>query len=180
MATKTTRKKTTRATKRKTTTAKKATTAARKAKVKTAAKRKTTVKRKTTAKKKTVARKTTAKKTTAKKAAPKKVVTTAIAKAMNKSQILTHIADHTELSKKQISEVFECMGNLMHRHLRKRAAGEFTVPGLMKCTVKRKPATKARKGINPFTGEPTTFKAKPARNVVKVRPLKKLKEMAES
>ena len=178
MATKTTRKKTTRATKRKTTTAKKATTAARKAKAKTAVKRKTTVKKKSTAKK-TVARKP-AKKATAKKAATKKVVTTAISKAMNKSQVMTHIAEHTDLSKKQISEVFECMGNLMHRHLRKRAAGEFTVPGLMKCTVKRKPATKARKGINPFTGEPTTFKAKPARNVVKVRPLKKLKEMAES
>ncbi|MDF1759996.1 MAG: HU family DNA-binding protein [Coxiellaceae bacterium] len=179
MATKTTRKKTTRATKRKTTTAKKATTAARKAKAKTAVKRKTTVKKKSTAKK-TVARKKPAKKVTAKKAATKKVVTTAISKAMNKSQVMTHIAEHTDLSKKQISEVFECMGNLMHRHLRKRAAGEFTVPGLMKCTVKRKPATKARKGINPFTGEPTTFKAKPARNVVKVRPLKKLKEMAES
>ncbi|MDF1795168.1 MAG: HU family DNA-binding protein [Coxiellaceae bacterium] len=179
MATKTTRKKTTRATKRKTSTAKKATTAARKAKAKTAVKRKTTVKKKTTAKK-TVARKKPAKKVTAKKAVSKKVVTTAIAKAMNKSQVMTHIAEQTDLSKKQISEVFECMGNLMHRHLRKRAAGEFTVPGLMKCTVKRKPATKARKGINPFTGEPTTFKAKPARNVVKVRPLKKLKEMAES
>ena len=67
----------------------------------------------------------------------------------------------------------------MQRHLRKGAAGEFTIPGLMKCVVKRKPATKARKGINPFTGEEIMFKAKPARNVVKVRPLKKLKEMAE-
>ncbi len=177
MATKTTRKKTTRTTKRKTPAAKKATTAARKAKAKTAVKRKTTAK-KTTARK-TTARKTV-KKATAKKAAPKKVVTSAISDAMSKSQVLTHIADHTELSKKQVSEVFECLSNLMHRHLRKRAAGEFTVPGLMKCTVKRKPATKARKGINPFTGEMTTFKAKPARNVVKVRPLKKLKEMAES
>lgn len=194
MATKTkARKKTksaTTTTKRKTTTAKKATAAARKAKA--TVKRKSTVaKKKTTAKKpaakKTAAKKTVAKKTTAKKAAvkkvaakPKKVVTTAIAKALNKSQVLTAISDHTELSKKQVTEVFECLGNLMHRHLRKRGAGEFTVPGLMKCTVKRKPATKARKGINPFTGEPTTFKAKPARNVVKVRPLKKLKEMAES
>ena len=68
---------------------------------------------------------------------------------------------------------------LMHRHMKKGAAGEFTVPGLMKCMVKRKPATKARKGINPFTGEEIMFKAKPARNIVKIRPLKKLKEMAE-
>jgi nucleoid DNA-binding protein len=51
------------------------------------------------------------------------------------------------------------------------------VPGLMKLVVQRKPATKARKGINPFTGEETMFKAKPARNVVKIRPLKNLKDM---
>ena len=57
------------------------------------------------------------------------------------------------------------------------ATGQFILPGLMKIEVKRKPATKARKGINPFTGEETMFKAKPARNVVKVRPLKKLKDM---
>ena len=56
-------------------------------------------------------------------------------------------------------------------------AGGFNVPGMMKVTVQRKPSTKARKGINPFTGEETMFKAKPARNVVKVRPLKALKEL---
>ena len=65
----------------------------------------------------------------------------------------------------------------MQRHLTKRGPGEFTIPGLMKCVVKRKPATKARKGINPFTGEATTFKAKPARTVAKARILKKLKDM---
>ena len=65
----------------------------------------------------------------------------------------------------------------MESHLKKGAPGEFTVPGLMKCKVIRKPATKARKGINPFTGEEVMFKAKPARNVIKVRPLKALKEM---
>jgi hypothetical protein len=47
----------------------------------------------------------------------------------------------------------------------------------MKLVVQRKPATKARRGINPFTGEETIFKAKPARNVVKIRPLKNLKDM---
>ena len=66
----------------------------------------------------------------------------------------------------------------MHHHLRKAGPGEFTVPGLMKCKVQHKPATKARKGINPFTGEEVMFKAKPARSVVKIRPLKRLKEMA--
>jgi len=92
---------------------------------------------------------------------------------------MTHIADATELSKKQVGVIFEEMANLMRRHLRKGGVGEFTVPGLMKCVVKRKPATKSRRGINPFTGEMITFKAKPARNVVKVRTLKRLKEMVK-
>lgn len=122
---------------------------------------------------------TTKKRSTTKRKSSTKLETSAIKDTFNKSQILTHLADKTELSKKQVSELFDALGNLMHRHLKKGAAGEFTIPGLMKCKVKRKPATKARKGINPFTGEPTTFKAKPARNVVKVRPLKKLKEMVE-
>jgi nucleoid DNA-binding protein len=69
------------------------------------------------------------------------------------------------------------MGQLIAADLKKGGAGVFNVPGLMKVTVVRKPATPARKGTNPFTGEPTVFKAKPARNVVKVRPLKALKEM---
>jgi nucleoid DNA-binding protein len=59
----------------------------------------------------------------------------------------------------------------------KRGSGVFSVPGLMKISVQKKPAVKSRKGINPFTGEETMFKAKPARNVVKVRPLKALKDM---
>jgi len=54
----------------------------------------------------------------------------------------------------------------------------FNLPGLLKVMVVRKPATEARKGINPFTGQETIFKAKPARNVVKIRPLKGLKDMA--
>ena len=145
---------------------------------KTAAKKTTAKKttRKTAATKKATGRKTavTAKKTT-KKAAP----TSAIKDGFNKSQIYTYISETTDLSKKEVSNVFETFGNLMHRHLRKNGVGEFTVPGLMKCVVKRKPATKARKGVNPFTGEEMMFKAKPARNIVKVRPLKKLKEMVE-
>lgn len=132
---------------------------------------------------KTNTRKTTARKTTGRKtknAAERKTQSsTAIRAAYNKSQILTELAETSELSKKQVSSIFEDLGILMHRHLKKGGAGEFTLPGLLKCVVKHKPATKARKGINPFTGEMTTFKAKPARNIVKVRALKKLKEMVE-
>jgi nucleoid DNA-binding protein len=69
---------------------------------------------------------------------------------------------------------------LIERSIKKRSVGEFTVPGIMKITTVKKPARKARKGINPFTGEETTFKAKPASIAVKIRPLKKLKEFAES
>ena len=112
--------------------------------------------------------------------AKKKTVSakTPIRAPLNKSQLMAHIADVAELNRKQVSAVFEELSHLMHRHLCKGGAGEFTVPGLLKCVVKNKPATKARRGINPFTGEMTTFKAKPARNVVKIRGLKRLKEMA--
>ena len=142
--------------------------------------------RKKATKKKAVSKKTTARKTVKKTAVKKKAVKkpavklTAIKKAYTKSEILNYIAEHTELSKKEVSGVLDALGNIMHRHLCKRSAGEFTVPGLMKCRVQRKPATKARKGINPFTKEETVFKAKPARNIIKVRPLKKLKDMAEA
>lgn len=105
---------------------------------------------------------------------------TAIKDAFKQTQILSHLSEQTGLSKKDVKAVFEELGDLIHRHIKKRGAGHFTVPGLMKVITVRKPATKARKGINPFTGEETTFKAKPARTVVKVRPLKKLKEMAEA
>ena len=98
---------------------------------------------------------------------------------MTKSTILDEIAGNTGLSKKQVSSVFDELTTLIERHTKKGAVGQFTLPGLMKIEVKRKPATKARKGINPFTGEETVFKAKPARNVVRIRPLKKVKDMVE-
>jgi nucleoid DNA-binding protein len=96
---------------------------------------------------------------------------------MTKSAILDEIAGNTGLSKKQVSSVFDELTTLIERHIKKGAVGQFALPGLMKIEVKRKPATKARKGINPFTGEETVFKARPARNVVKIRPLKKVKDM---
>ena len=103
----------------------------------------------------------------------------AIKVAFKKPQLMTEIAETTELSKKEVALVFETLANIIHGHMRKGGAGEFTIPGLLKCKIKRKPATKARKGVNPFNGEEMTFKAKPARNSVTIRPLKKLKEMAE-
>jgi nucleoid DNA-binding protein len=90
---------------------------------------------------------------------------------------MDEIGQNTGLTRKQVSSVFEQLNAVMERHIKKGGVGQFTLPGIMKVEVKRKPATKARKGVNPFTGEETTFKAKPARNVVRIRPLKKLKDM---
>lgn len=102
----------------------------------------------------------------------------AVKAAMSKSAIMEEIAGSTGLTKKQISGVFEQLNALIERHIKKGGVGQFTLPGLLKIEVKRKPATKARKGINPFTGQETVFKARPARNVVRIRPLKKVKDMA--
>ena len=99
------------------------------------------------------------------------------AKPMTKSEIMSGIADTTGLTKKDVGSVFEAMADQIKKSLGKKGSGAYTVPGLMKLVVQRKPATKARKGINPFTREETVFKAKPACNVVKVRPLKNLKDM---
>lgn len=149
------------------------------AKTKAAPKAKAAVKK--PAAKKPVAAKTAVKKPAAAKAvvAPKRK-TTAIKEKMTKSQILNEIAENTELSRKQVSAVFEELELLISRSIAKRGLGEFTVPGLMKVMTVKKPAKKARKGVNPFTGEEQMFKAKPASIAVKVRPLKKLKEFAES
>ena len=96
----------------------------------------------------------------------------------SKTQILDAIAASTDLSRKQVGTVLDSLGEIIEAHLIKNAAGEFVLPGLLKISTVRKPATKARKGINPFTKEEVTFKAKPASAAVKVRPLKKLKDMA--
>ncbi len=118
------------------------------------------------------------KKAAAPKAAPKApVAVKPIAERQNKTQILTQIADATQLSRKQVQAVLDELSNVIEGHVKKKGVGEFVLPGLLKITTVKKPATKARKGINPFTGEETTFKAKPASTSVKVRPLKKLKEM---
>jgi nucleoid DNA-binding protein len=96
----------------------------------------------------------------------------------SKTQILEQIATKTELSRKQVSAVLDSLADIIEGHVNKKGPGEFVLPGLLKINTVRKPAVKARKGINPFTKEEVTFKAKPATTVVKVRPLKKLKDMA--
>ena len=101
-----------------------------------------------------------------------------VTEKQTKSQILSTLAEDTGLTKKEIAAVLDSLAGLAQAHLKKRGSGEFTVPSLgVKLRRVIKPARKARKGINPFTGEETMFKAKPARNVVKIRPLKSLKDM---
>ncbi|WP_455211792.1 HU family DNA-binding protein [Kaarinaea lacus] len=120
-----------------------------------------------------------AKKKAAKKAAAPAKKAKAIKDAYTKSQLIASISEETELTKKQVTAVFDSLTGIIEGHIKRNAAGQFTLPGLLKMKVVRKPATKARKGINPFTGEETVFKAKPARNVVKILPLKAAKEMAK-
>ena len=119
-----------------------------------------------------------------KKAAKKKVATKKAAapssagkKPPTKSEILNHIAGETELSRKQVSAVMDSLSGLIEKNIKSRGPGFFNMPGLLKIKVIKKPATKARKGTNPFTGEEMMFKAKPARKVVKVLALKGLKDM---
>lgn len=131
-----------------------------------------------TAGKKTAARKAPARKAT--KAAPAAKparITGAKGKPRSKSEVMSVLAEQVGISKKEVAAVFNAMGQMIAADLSKGSAGIFNVPGLMKVTVQRKPATKARKGIDPFTKEERMFKAKPARNVVKVRPLKGLKDL---
>jgi len=132
--------------------------------------------RKTAAKKKAPAKKPAAKKA-APKAAPVKAK--AIKERYTKTQILNHISESTEVPRKQVGAVLDELSAIIEGHISKRGAGEFVLPGLMKILTVKKPAKKARKGINPFTGEETMFKARPASIQVKIRPLKKMKEMAE-
>ena len=101
------------------------------------------------------------------------------AKAATKSEIITKIAEASELSRTQVRAVFDALSEQIKGAVGKKGPGIFTVPGLMKIIVINKPATKAREGINPFTKEKTIFKAKPARKVIKVRPLKALKDYAK-
>jgi nucleoid DNA-binding protein len=98
-------------------------------------------------------------------------------KPANKAVVYTTLAETTGLGKKQVAAVFAALGALIAKELGKKGPGQFVLPGLLKLTVVRKPATTARSRTNPFTGAPMTIAAKPARNVVRALPLKALKEM---
>ena len=95
---------------------------------------------------------------------------------LSKSALIQILSDKSanELTRKDVKGVLEAMVGIGHAELKKN--GVFVVPGLVRMVVVRKPATKARKGINPFTKEPTVFKAKPARKVIKGRPVKAVKD----
>ena len=103
---------------------------------------------------------------------------TTIKEKYTKTQILDAVAEDTELTRKQVSAVLDSLTEVIELHIKKRSVGEFVLPGLIKITTVKKPATKERTGINPFTKEEQVFKAKPASTAVKARPLKRLKDMA--
>ena len=93
---------------------------------------------------------------------------------MTKSQLIEKISEASELAKKDIKGVMETLADIGYKELKKN--GVFLVPGFAKFVVIKKPATKARKGVNPFNGEPMMFKAKPARKIVRARPVKAAKD----
>ena len=99
-----------------------------------------------------------------------------MSKPMTKSELISRIAEHLELKKSNVKGVMESLATIGYKELKKN--GSFLVPGFAKFVVIKKPATKARNGINPFTKEPTVFKAKPARKVVRARPVKAAKDAA--
>src|SRR5579863_1712470 len=101
---------------------------------------------------------------------------TQMAKLMTKSELIQRIADQhaKELTRKNVRDVIEALTEVGHKELKK--TGAFVVPGIAKFVVIKKPATKERKGINPFTKEPTIFKAKPARKIIRARPVKAVKD----
>lgn len=142
--------------------------------------KKKAVKKKVTAKK---AVKKAVKKVAVKKAAPVakvKALPKSIKEKQTKTQIITTISEQTGMTRKEVSAVFGGLTDLMKCHMNKNGSGEFSIPEVgVKIRRIRKPAVKARKGINPFTKEPAVFKARPARNVVKVNALKALKDAAK-
>ena len=99
-----------------------------------------------------------------------------MASAMSKSELIQRILEghQGEIARKEVKGVIDAAAAIGHTELKK--TGAFVVPGLAKFIVIKKPATKARQGINPFTKEPPVFKAKPARKIVRARPLKAAKD----
>lgn len=108
--------------------------------------------------------------------ATKKAAAAPAKKALSKSGLIQAIADSVgeEVSRKHVKAVLESLVTVGHRELKKQ--GAFTLPGFAKFRVVKKPATKARQGINPFTKAPMTYAAKPASKAVRARPIKAIKE----
>lgn len=113
----------------------------------------------------------------AKPAKPTAVKLSAVSEPMAKSAVLQHIATNVGLARKQVAQVLEELSGVIAAHVNKKAAGHFVMPGLFKITVTRKPAQKGGKKVM-MMGKEVVTKPKPARNVIRVRPLKKLKDMA--
>ena len=103
----------------------------------------------------------------------------ALKEAMTKTQLVNALSESTGLQKKDVASVLEQLGAVIERHIKRRAVETFTLPGLLKIKVVRKPATKARKMISPFNGQEITVAAKPTSRAVKVQPLSRLKRMTE-
>lgn len=123
-------------------------------------------------------RKVVKKRTASKTVASKKVTMPTVKDPLSKSGIIKALMDMTGLAKKDVANVLDNLHTLIELHIRSRGPGKFVMPGMLKINVVKKPARAARKGINPFTGEEIMFKAKPAMRVVKIKALKKLKEIA--
>ena len=100
-----------------------------------------------------------------------------MATQMTKSQLIEKIAAETELPKKGVKEVFETLATIGYKELKR--TGVFLVPGFAKFVVIKKPATKERQGINPFTKEPITSPAKPASKKGRATALKNLKDLVQ-
>lgn len=107
--------------------------------------------------------------------APKKLPS--IKDPMTKSGMIKSITDATCLGKKDVVAVLECFTQVIEKHVKSGGPGKFVLPGVLKITVVKKPARAARKGVNPFTGEEIMIKARPAYKTVRIKALKKLKEM---
>ena len=101
------------------------------------------------------------------------------AKRLTKSQVISELAELTELDKKSVSRVFEGLGEVIKKQLGSRGPGEFVLPGLLKLKAVKKPATKDRPGKNPFTGEAMTIKGKPASKKIRATALKALKDLIQ-
>lgn len=100
-------------------------------------------------------------------------------KSYTKTELYRLLAAHAGVSKQEVAAVFDGLGKVIHNHMRNGGVGLLKLEGLLKIERIHKPAKKARKGVNPFTGEEMMFKAKPAHNIIKVRTLKKLKQMVK-